>query len=249
MLQQVKFTCTALKGTDKKGVLSKDKFGYYELPLGALNVFNSAGEYYPVEESKKLFSSNSLLMSRIRNGRLRGELGHPKRDGLSKTEYIRRCSYIYEQCVCCHISEVWLDYERFKDTAGRPIVGIFGKVSGSGPYADTFERDVNNPKANACMSIRTFTDDLVMGGRVNKILREIVTWDMVNEPGIESAAKFRSPTLEDMSINVTRGEIEKAFMDDGLPISMENSGVDVTRLLGSLGLLRQEEKKIITFGW
>jgi outer membrane protein assembly factor BamD len=54
-LNSVRFACTSLVGTNKTGMLRKDADGYYEVVVGALNVFNSAGEYYVYEKARQLF--------------------------------------------------------------------------------------------------------------------------------------------------------------------------------------------------
>ena len=42
-----------------EGSLQKDENGYYKVPLGALNIFNSAGAYYTMNGAKELFESSS----------------------------------------------------------------------------------------------------------------------------------------------------------------------------------------------
>ena len=57
MLNSVRFECTTL-GT-RSGVLKPDKDGYYIMPVGGLNVFNSAGQYYAYDKAKALFEESS----------------------------------------------------------------------------------------------------------------------------------------------------------------------------------------------
>lgn len=249
-LQQIQFNCTALKGAEVEGKLKKDSEGYYQMPLGALNVMNSAGEYYPFEEAKGLFESSSLFMKRVRAGRLRGEMGHPKRlPGMSMEQFVNRCAFIYEQHVACHIKDVTLEFNKVFDSQNRPIVAVMGAVRGSGPFGDAFEKMISNPKEDTCMSIRSFTDDFVRGGRVNKVLKEIITWDVVNEPGIESASKYRSPTLEDHSFILSKEDMQNAFFDKDTGLALENGSFDALALFSKMGWVMESRKRTIVSGW
>lgn len=200
MIHEVKFTCTALDGTGKQGILPPDADGYYTVPIGGLNCYNSVGEYYPFESARNLFEQSGALMRRISTGVLKGEYGHPKMlPGQSMDQFARRVMTIEEKSVCVHYKEVWLDFDTVKDSAGRPIVAIMAKLKPSGPYADALERSLNNRHEDVCFSIRSFTDDVKIYGVNNRNLVEIVTWDAVTEPGIAGARKYKAPGLESHS--------------------------------------------------
>ena len=68
----IRFSCTSLQGTNKKGILTKDEHGYYSQPIGGLNVMNSAGMYYTYQGAKNLFEESSAFMRRVRRGALHG---------------------------------------------------------------------------------------------------------------------------------------------------------------------------------
>ena len=194
MLQQnVRFTCSVLNGTGKAGKLPRDEFGYYTQPIGGLNVFNSAGDYYPYESAKHLFQSSSAFMRRINSGCLKSEEGHPKPlPGQSMESFAQRVMSIDEKNVCAHIAEVYLDFDNVKDKNGKPIIAIMGKVKPSGPYGAALEESFNNPKEEVCFSIRAFTDDVRIAGIKQRNLLEVVTFDHVTEPGISSARDRKS---------------------------------------------------------
>lgn len=196
--QRASFACTALVGTNKSGVLKPNADGYYTLVLGALNIFNSAGAYYPFESAKELFKESSSLIRRISNGALRGEMGHPRQNGMSMRDFMNRVMDIYEPNVCCHIRKVWLDYQGVKDERGRPVIAIMGEVKPSGPMGQALKDALDNPSENVCFSIRSITNDTMNSGVLHKHIRTIVTWDYVNEPGISVAKKWHSPALESL---------------------------------------------------
>ena len=120
-MKEIIFTCTALEGTGKQGILPKDSSGYYTIPVGALNAFNSIGDYYPYDAAKELFTSSSSLMRRINTGCLKGELGHPKKlPTESMDSYANRVMTVEETNVCAHFSQIWLDFESLKDKFENP---------------------------------------------------------------------------------------------------------------------------------
>lgn len=237
-INSVRFTATAVKNLGKKGILPADEHGYRETILGALNVYNSAGEFYSAEGVRHLFESSSLLQKRISRNRLRCELGHPKKmPGESDQAFINRIFMINEERVCGHIKEVYLDDNRIKSENGTPIIAIVGKVAPSGPFADTLERSFNNPNENVCFSVRGFTDDVRVRGITNRYLKTIITWDNVNDPGISFAEKWYSPSLETIDSQLfTRRQIERSVQEAKLAgVSQESAQMNIHELFASMG--------------
>ena len=165
MKYNVNFACTTLAGTNKQGILPPDQDGYYTMPVGGLNMFNSAGEFYNYEAAKELFTGSSAFMRRVKTGCLKGETGHPKRlPNQSKDSFAQRVMTIDEKNVCVHFSEIWLDLNSVKDANGKSIVAIMAKLTPSGPNGPSLEKSLNNKKEEVCFSIRAFTEDKFFGG-------------------------------------------------------------------------------------
>ncbi len=236
----VRFACTALAGTNKVGRLPKDSDGYYTMPVGGLNVFNSAGEYYVYEQAKELFQGSSPLMRRIRSGCLKGEYGHPKPRAPIKTqadmeEFAARVMSVQEASTCAHFSEIWLDFDSMKDPQGNPIIAIMAKVTPSGPMGPALASSLENKNEEVCFSIRAFTEDIVARGVKQRALREIVTWDYVHEPGLAMARKYRSPVLESYQDTTFNKEAIVSTLKQAEGIAMEStqaSGLNLIRTLG-----------------
>lgn len=248
----VRFACTSLAGINKVGTLKQDADGYYEVVVGALNVFNSAGQLYVYEQSKNLFESSSQLMRRVKRGALRGEYGHPKfMPGMTQEQFANRCLSIYEDMQCCHHKEITLDFNRVKDENGKPVIAIISKVAPSGPYGPALEKQLQNPAENVCFSIRAFTDDFREGGIVKRALKTIVTWDYVNEPGIAVAEKFKSPALEGFQAEdlhesmFSRGSLERAVsLTSKMPgMAQESALLTAGELFQSLGWDLQQQDR------
>lgn len=239
-MNQIRFGCTSLVGTNKVGNLKQDEHGYYECVVGALNMFNSAGQYYVYDQARELFEKSSQLMRRVKRGALRGEYGHPKRQpGMSMEDFAQRVLSIYEEQECCHHAELFLDFDRIKDENGRPVIAIVSKVLPSGPHGHVLEKKFQNPKENVCFSIRSFTDDYVDRGIIKRILRTVVTFDYVNEPGIAVAEKYKSPALEGFSEDVvfSRGQIERGVKQAATSggMAQESVGLSAGELFRTMG--------------
>lgn len=234
----IRFTCTQLAKANKQGILKPDAAGYYTQVVGGLNVLNSAGEYYTLRGAEQLFKESSAFMRRVQRGALRGENGHPRQDGMTDNQYAQRIITIVEGNVCAHHKEIWLDMQNYRDADGKPIVAIMSKVKPSGPYAKMLQDQYDNPNENVCFSIRAFTEDYWAGGRRNRELRTIVTFDYVNEPGISIAEKYKSPGLESLQERVfTRSQIERAMdtRETLIQVGMESVSMSKDELFTSFG--------------
>lgn len=197
MLPILHLGCTALMGTNKVGELKPDAQGYYRVVLGALEYPNSVGATYKLEAAKKLFEDkSSSFMRQIKAGNLRGELGHPKPDySRPMSEYLARTLAIEETNISHHIRNVWIDVNAV-DSHGKPFVAIYGDVKPCGEKGKYLKEILDDPNQNCSFSIRSLADSVVRNGRVEKNLIRIITWDMVNDPGLDKASKYHSMSLE-----------------------------------------------------
>jgi hypothetical protein len=210
-----------------------------------LNVFNSSNQFYDYEQAKHLFEESGAFMRRIKRAALRGEYGHPvppprdpdpSKQRMLDEEFARRCMTIRELNVCCHHMRLWLDYDSVKDKQGNPVISIMSEVAPNGPLGHVLEKQLQNPHENVCFSIRAFTNNSYMRGIEVRVLREVVTFDYVNEPGIATAEKYFSPALEDnTNYNFSRSLLEDAlFKQRPAGISMESTIISGESLFESL---------------
>lgn len=214
----VKFTETIFSSNAKSGILTPDANGYYTIVLGALNTYNSAGEYYTAEGALQLFENSSHLMRRIKNGSLYAELGHPKKQtDMTMEAFYQRIITIDEGNVCGHIAELSLDFSYGKNNPqfnNPDMIAIIGKVKPAGSKATALQLALENPKQNAAFSIRGLTENKYKNGRVERILTNIITWDHVIEPGISVACKAHTPGLEAISTeNLLVTELTDTIVD------------------------------------
>ncbi len=223
----IKFSSTQLQNLGKKGQLKKDSDGYYEIVIGGLNIENSSGVIYVLQNAKELFDNSSVLQRRIKNGSLYGEAGHPiKKPGMSMDDYITRVLSIENNNICCHFKEVWLDDSYSFNSKGvkNNTVAIFAKVKPYGPLAKSFEDSLENPDINTAMSIRSLSEDQYKNGTIYRTITEIVTWDWVIEPGISIATKWNTPTMEDYKDSIgmmDTNDLKKYMTNNG--VSTEDS--------------------------
>jgi len=213
------FESTRLANRGKKGVLTPDEHGYYSMPVGALNTYNSAKEFYVgSRDVVALFEKDSLLQRRIAGGYVKAEEGHPKfMPGMSVDDYIDRLYMIEETRVCAHFRKISLDFtfgSRFPEYNCPNMIGVIGEFCPSGPYGDALKKSMDNPHENVAFSLRSFTDDYDNHGRVERYITQVINYDRVTEPGVFTSNKWDSAALESadrvtMTVDALRRKIQK----------------------------------------
>lgn len=247
-----KFSCTALAGTNKAGILTPDKNGYYTVVLGAFDFFNQTGAYWPYDKAAALFAESGSFMRRMRTGQARGELGHPRKEvGMTYQDYIARILQIHEDKVTHHIRACWIDKSSIRDKNGRPIIAVMGEVKPSGPHEDMLLKCFKNPDENVAFSVRSLCDQQVVRGRLEKWMQTLITYDYVNEGGISIATKFTSPGLESMmdDLIVTPEVLDRIQADEASRVGLESSGVDIEIIKTELGWSRSQIITLPSMGW
>lgn len=232
----VSIGCNILTGIGKKGNLNCDTNGYYEIALGAFDVHNAQGEFYPfTSELKQMFTNSAALMRRIQKGYLRGEAEHPAPlPGQSIDAFLNRWRTVRMDNVASHIASVRLSYE--KDHRGKNIVVCYGRVKGSGPHEAGTNKMLANTEENVAYSIRSLTEPRLVNGQKHKCITGIVTWDLVNEPGIELANKYQTPSMESRDqLIITPDILNKAEQDPMAGLVGQESDMSLTMLRTALG--------------
>ena len=229
---------TVVRGVQKSKTLKQDTNGYYECVLGAFNVYNSEGKYYPLMPNvKKMFEAGGSLRRRLDNGQCRGEYEHPSpKPNQSNMDFIGRVLNIKSSMVSHHIAKV--DLVPGKDDKGRDIVLCMGHVKPSGPYGEALSKELDNPEENVAFSVRSLTNDISAGGRIEKHVNNIVTWDHVNEPGISAATKYGTPTMESIGTGTAVYESmlhQLVASSRSHNLGMEGADSHITRVLTDLG--------------
>jgi hypothetical protein len=108
---------------------------------------------------------------------------------------------------------------------------------------------MDNKMENTCFSVRSFTDDYVSGGMVKKVVKEVITWDLVNEPGISVATKYNAPTLESESLVIQRSEMDRVFTGNAVGTGLESAAIDFGALYQTLGWTNPGAHKPYAASW
>lgn len=218
------FEVTALKGVNRVGDIKRLDNNYLEVILGALEFNNSIGATYDRGRAERLLAENSIFQRRINAGYLRGEWGHPKEYDYPNTRaFIQRIHSIDERNWAFHIRKVYI-VDNYRLPNGKVICAIIGEICPTGKSNDAFERILANPDENLAFSIRSMATDRVVNGQVRKYLDNIITWDLVNEPGLSCANKFYGPSCESaMNYPVNLDILEAALTTVKTQVSVESS--------------------------
>lgn len=218
-MSKILFTQTKLSFNGKRGVIEPDEEGYYELVVGGLNTFNNSGAwYYVAEGARELFGPGSILNRAVANGCLRAEVNHPKQKPGEKDEaFVNRMLSIDLNNTCAHFKAIWLDENFGKNNPAYnnpDLIAIMAKVKPTGPKASILKEALENPNENVCFSIRSVADEGYVRGKRIRVLREVITFDFVNEGGVVIATKWDSPATESIDnsviLEITKEVIEKA---------------------------------------
>lgn len=235
------FENTAKAQSGKSNILRPDATGYYEIISGVFGVHNSSGAYYPFNQAvKNLFASSSDLMSRVSNGRLYGEWGHPKMDpGTTMRDFLLKLLIIHEEKVSHHIKKIEL-IEDFKDVNGNTCAAVKLWVKPYGPAGQYVEQMFANGEQDGCFSLRSISmDKQDATGKLIKTPVKIITWDAVLEPGIQYACKQYHPGTESKRYEFTNNDIIEAFeLANTQGIGLESAKDDILKLANQLGITK-----------
>lgn len=255
-MSSIKFTASKLVGSGKQGKVTPGEGGYYTLPIGGLNLFNSTGDYYTAEGARQLFEQSSVLMRRVMNGNLKGENGHPKQQvGQSDDQYFNRAMIIEETNVSHHFRSIWLDENFGKKNPhlkNPDLIGIMAEVKPTGPHGPALQASLDNKDENTCFSIRALSKDYYQNRQKFRVLQSILTWDWVTEPGLNMATKWDSPVMESFTDKLlTEAILTRIVEQTPQTVAME-SGLNMA--MEALSIIRQEkeQKKVKTpsvYGW
>lgn len=184
------YNALRVQGGRTKG--TKKVNGGHELVLGAYNIFNEQGEFYPfTSQLKAMFEPGSDLNRRVTTNKLHGEQGHPViQPGQTYVSFLARWRRIHYPNVNCQIKNIRLEWA--KDHKGQQYVLVIGVVTGQGPHFASFERMLSDAEHNTCMSGRYILDT----SKKDNCISNIVTFDPVIEPGVAIATKYDTPSME-----------------------------------------------------
>jgi hypothetical protein len=219
----------------KKGIKRKmlpDDTGYYTMIVGALNVFNSRGEFYRLPGGvEQITNGSSIFNRRLKRGAVRSEVDHPEFDPTKMktvSDYIKRIYKIDKNNVCAHIKEVWL--EETDIPSGFPgagnVVFIKAKIKPSGIKAKGLQDALENEDENVMFSIRSITDVTKINGITVRTIKDIVTFDWVLEPGIEYASSWKELGIESIRDDITEIGLEEIFTEEGTLQACVNCGIE-----------------------
>lgn len=245
-----RYSALALPGYNNSSKLNPDQNGYRKCILGGFNLYNHSGEYYPLTESVKgLFETGGIVRRRLDSGLCRGEYGHPKIQGMCLEAALNRLAVLDELLISHHIRDV--DLVPSIDEYKNDIILAVGSVKPTGPFGDCLEKQMDNPDENVAFSIRSFTTKSMYNGKTAKIVRDAITWDYVNEPGIKAATQFNTAiSLEELSNTLifTDNDLDTAISESNFS-GLESGHSALSMVRSSLGWAKVEILKVSAIDW
>ena len=204
------FSEAKLTALGKKGINKPDADGYYTLLVGALNCSNNSGawRYNGGADVIALFGPGSSFQRKIVNGTVYAEVTHPiKTSAETENEFQRRYLDIDPRNRAAHFRKVWLDtdFGRNNPQYNNPtMIGIYAEVKPCAPHGAILKEALDDPNQNVCFSIRSVADQALVGGKLERNIIEVITFDFVNEGGIQIASKWDTPATESLDFGIPR---------------------------------------------
>ena len=170
--------------------MQPDENGCFSIIVGATNVYNSSGaKYIHNDKVNKMFAMGSSMLTRVKNGEMQAESGHPMpKAGMTSAEYLKRVYLIDADNVACDILDLKLSSNPVnlgrKNTMVYPV---HAKIKPTGPHGDALYESLTDPDSDTAFSVRSITVDYVVDGVTHKEFKYIVNYDWVHAPGIEIA--------------------------------------------------------------
>lgn len=227
---------TKMENANKQ--VKKNADGSFDIVVGAVNHFNSVGEFYTAEGVKeKFFKDNSYLMERCRGGYLRIESEHPVyTTRMTQEEWFQRLYSFDKLRTAGVINELWLEeLDITEDGTDMKIILIWARVM---PLTDrelgiALQKDLENPNINTAFSIRSIiVKELVNLNTVCKI-QDIITFDWVSSPGIKKANAFYTAGMEsalklntDNSVSLANLNVKKDIDKLRYMLNAKSSGLE-----------------------
>lgn len=237
-MSKVMFGARKLANLKKEGVIKPDDDGYYTLVVGALECYNSIGAFYTIEGVRKLFGPGSIIERRVANGCLRAEVNHPEwTSTMSEKDYVKRMLHIDMGNTCAHFRKIWLDENFGKNHPeyGNPnLIAIMAEVKPAGDKKHILQEALDNKYENVCFSIRATADEVMIRGKMVRVLTDVLAIDFVNEGGISVASKWDSPATESITeadaVRLTE-RILKKVAEESKSMAMESSAEAASYLM------------------
>lgn len=220
-----------IKAIDTTKALKRDDHGYYKVILGEFNNYSLNHSFYLVNGVDEILTNKDRFSTarKLGKGALYGEMGHPNmQPGMTPSSFLQRNLNIDFQNTSHHIREVNLV------TTNQPsplpgvgnIIRVEGWIKPSGPKGEFLEKSLNNPHENTAFSIRALHKFIDYGGQKVKQLINIITWDWVDEPGIQAANKWDTVSLESKHVcYIDEVMIQDIMLDKSMTLEADTTSI------------------------
>ena len=197
--------------------------GSYKVSVGGLGAVNSEGHYFPATQAVlDVFKTSSALVRRIEKNVLKGEAEHPtKKPGETKESFAYRFMNIDTKNTAFLVRGIEVgDLVNVPGQVGQ-VHPIWLYIDPIGVHGDALRSDLENPNSNTYFSIRCLSKrGTNASGQVTRSIYHVITWDWVNEGGINFADKKTSIAMNNLTtesyVEMDVTELMKIIEDDDL---------------------------------
>ena len=185
MSATIGYSVTVLSEIEGKKLtrMTPDSNGVYRgIPLGALGIPSRNKILYDVASVEAQIKGPSMFHTKLTEGNLLGEYGHPVMVGNQNEKLVRLYTVdmtrVSHAILGLHITEQ------------NGVTLLCGDIKPCGPYGKYLEDALSDPNRNVAFSLRSTTNKGVQrGGAIERKMKNLITFDAVEGPGFGEASK------------------------------------------------------------
>lgn len=240
-------------GGKKLKAMTPDVNGVFNgIPIGVIGrPSRNKVIYEPTSFVKSMNDKDSLFYTKLTEGNLQGEYGHPEQKGPIQEQITRMYSIDPTK-----VSHAILGVET-KDSSDGQYTLILGNIKPCGPYGKYLTESLIDPSRNTAFSLRSLTGKPVRkNGFLEKKVLNTITFDAVEGPGYGEASKRFASLEHAVDINEllkNRGVLEQIGLEStGLEELYDLAGAETIKLFGTTiardnNILTVDGRKLSTF--
>lgn len=236
-VDRISFTVETLMVREGKklGLPRPDKDGYFcDFPMAALGVATRNDTYYEVPEFvNQITSKDTYVNKMLVDGTLYGEYDHPDVVGLPLEMQLNRLAVVRPDRISHHFKKI---------STGPKLEGggvlLVADIKPSGVMGAHLKANLEEPLMNTAFSLRSITQDKVVGTLRRRKMRKLVTFDAVAAGGYEQASK-RFAATEGLEVAFNPAHAQAVFTEVALE-SFTNSELNDIFGTKNLAIHRRE---------
>jgi len=179
------------RATIRPGIIAPNEDGVYKIIVGGLNIYSPNGFYYKYTEKTHKALTSGAFKIKLEAGKVKSEDNHPNFSEIPTDagKVARMLKIDDDNAVGVIVDVEVIKSDKLDPIFGEPVYYIVASIKPEGPKANVLIKLLEDPNAELCFSVRSFSDKYEKNGIMVKEQKLFVTWDRVTNPGHYVAKK------------------------------------------------------------